>query len=201
MERTPMSFSATGSHRNIGGRGVSTTAFLRNLEDEDEHNQNMYFEESILGMEEESHLTRLLQAKLNELRGGMAEHLLVKDKEDIDQSVVPQSANIILFGPSGSGKSSVIRTVYTALNGIFNLPPELENKLIIKRLSGNEGTIRYTKVQVKPPNTNVLRSGGISYEYKVSGIEMYDTRGQILLNDKEKEALRIMMEVCLRHLG
>lgn len=201
MERTALSFSATGSHRQTGGKGVSTTAFLHNLEHDGGDTQNMYLDESIIGMEEESHLTKLLRSKLDQLRGELTDFLLVKDKEDIDRALVPQSANIILFGPSGSGKSSVIRTVYTALNGIFNLPPELEKKLIIKQLSGNEGTTKYTRVQVKQPRSYVLKSAGMSYEYKVSGIDMYDTRGQILLDDREKEALNIMMDVCVNHSG
>lgn len=45
-------------------------------------------------------------------------------------------ANIILFGPSGSGKSSLIRTFFTSLQQSQVVPKDL----CIKNLLHNEGT-------------------------------------------------------------
>lgn len=197
-----MNFSSSmGSHRTAGGKGISTAAFLNKLESGENDSEQMYMEESIVGMEEESHLTKVLRNKLAEIREEMAEYLILKGVDDIDSSLVPPAANIILFGPSGSGKSSVIRTVYSAVSGSFKLPKEISDQLLIKRLSGNEGTTKFTKIEVKPPKTNVVKSGGISYEYKVSGISMFDTRGQVLLNEKEREALNLMLEVYCNNQG
>lgn len=197
MESRFPQFAGHSSLPSTQRQGVSASSFLKNLEKEDDNSERMRMDESIVGLEEESHLTKLLQGKLQELRHQISEHVLLQSKttDDLDFSQVPSSANIILFGPAGSGKSSVIRTVYSALSGVFKLPRDLEEKLLIKKLNANEGTTRFTKVEIQRPQKNVLKAGGVSYEYKTSGINMYDTRGQILLDEQEMEALKIMMEV------
>ena len=43
-----------------------------------------------------------------------------------------EKCNIILFGPSGSGKSSFIKSLYRSLYNSAIMPPEVMNKLIIK---------------------------------------------------------------------
>ena len=48
--------------------------------------------------------------------------------------------NVILFGPSGSGKSSFIKSLYRSLYNSIYLPPEAVKKLIIKNTDENEGT-------------------------------------------------------------
>lgn len=196
-------FSGQANNRDPQRQGVSANDFLRKLETGEENKANMNLDESIAGLEEESHLTKLLQGKLDELRQQISEYVFLTSKpiDEIDFTLVPSSGNIILFGPAGSGKSSVIRTVYSALHGVFKLPRDLEEKLIIKQLNANEGTTRFTKVEVQRPQKNILKAGGVSYEYKTSGINMFDTRGQILLDDKEKEALNMMMEVEVFDLG
>lgn len=92
------------------------------------------------------------------------------------------NCNIILFGPSGSGKSSFIRTLYRAINGTNILPPEAVNKLIIKNTDENEGTICFTRLHLKESCNNT------------SGILICDTRGHILMNDSEKEQFKVMMQ-------
>lgn len=202
MEGSPH-FSSYSVNKGGQRQGVSATAFLQNLENAEGERELMKMDESIVGVEEESHLTKLLQGKLQELRYQISEFVLLSSRpsNEIDFSLVPSSANIILFGPAGSGKSSVIRTVYSALSGNFDLPPEIADKLLIKKLDANEGTTKFTKVEVQKAQKNILKAGGVSYEYKTSGICMYDTRGQILLDDKEKEALNIMIDVEIYHLG
>ncbi|MCQ2815739.1 MAG: GTPase domain-containing protein [archaeon] len=90
--------------------------------------------------------------------------------------------NIILFGPSGSGKSSFIRSLYKALFNTKVLPPEIIKKLIIKGSDENEGTVCFTKF--------ILQEESLLY----SGIILFDTRGQILMNDKEKEQFKILID-------
>ena len=45
--------------------------------------------------------------------------------------------NVILFGPSGSGKSSFIKSLYRSLYNSIYLPPEAVKKLIIKNTYEN----------------------------------------------------------------
>lgn len=92
------------------------------------------------------------------------------------------TCNIILFGPSGSGKSSFIKTLYRAVYGTSFLPPEAVNKLIIKETDANEGTLCFTRLHLKEESS-------IS-----SGILVCDTRGHILMNEMEKEQFKVIVE-------
>lgn len=91
--------------------------------------------------------------------------------------------NIILFGPSGSGKSSFIKTLYRAIYGNPYLPPEAMAKLIIKSTSENEGTLCFTRLYLKEEN-----------EYS-SAIMICDTRGHIWMDEEEKEQFKVILEV------
>jgi GTPase SAR1 family protein len=89
--------------------------------------------------------------------------------------------NIILFGPSGSGKSSFIKSMYRALYNTSILPPDAINKLVIKNNFENEGTLYFNKLHLKE-------------ETKISsGIIICDTRGHIKMNDNEKEQFKILL--------
>ena len=90
--------------------------------------------------------------------------------------------NIILFGPSGSGKSSFIKSMYRALYNTSILPPDAINKLVIKNNFENEGTLYFNKLHLKE-------------ETKISsGIIICDTRGHIKMNDNEKEQFKILLD-------
>ncbi len=89
--------------------------------------------------------------------------------------------NIILFGPSGSGKSSFIKSMYRSLYNTSILPPDAINKLIIKNTYENEGTLYFNKLHLKEENNNS------------SGIIICDTRGHIKMNDNEKEQFKILL--------
>lgn len=89
--------------------------------------------------------------------------------------------NVILFGPSGSGKSSFIKSLYRALYNNSFLPPEAVKKLIIKNTYENEGTLCFTRLHLKEETPNS------------SGIIMCDTRGHIRMNDDEKEQFKILL--------
>jgi GTPase SAR1 family protein len=45
---------------------------------------------------------------------------------------LPNHADILLFGPAGSGKSSLIRTFYRSLHGIKDLSTDINESIIIK---------------------------------------------------------------------
>ncbi len=89
--------------------------------------------------------------------------------------------NVILFGPSGSGKSSFIKSLYRSLYNSIYLPPEAVKKLIIKNTYENEGTLCFTRLHLKEENK------------LSSGIIMCDTRGHIRMNEDEKEKFKILL--------
>ena len=90
--------------------------------------------------------------------------------------------NIILFGPSGSGKSSFIKSMYRSLYNSSILPPDAMKKLIIKDTFHNEGTLLFSRLHLKEENNNS------------SGFILCDTRGHIKMNDNEKEQFNILIE-------
>lgn len=65
---------------------------------------------------------------------------------------------------------------------------------MIKGLSENEGTTVFTHIELKTGEKSVMRSGSKTYEYSNSGVVVFDTRGQILLDEIEKSHLELMME-------
>ena len=95
-----------------------------------------------------------------------------------------EKCNIILFGPSGSGKSSFIKSLYRSLYNSAIMPPEVMNKLIIKGKYYNEGTINFTKLYLVPSNKSA----------KTSGITLCDTRGHTRMNDLELEQFKVTLE-------
>ena len=93
-----------------------------------------------------------------------------------------EKSNIILFGPSGSGKSSFIKSLYRSLYNSSVLPPEVINKLIIRGNYRNEGTLNFTKLYLVVKTDNN------------TGITICDTRGHFKMNQNEKEQFKIMLE-------
>ena len=90
--------------------------------------------------------------------------------------------NVLLLGPSGSGKSSFIKSLYRALYNSPNLPPEAITKLKIKDVHHNEGTLNFTKLHLVEETKNS------------SGILLCDTRGHVNMNENEKEQFKIMLD-------
>lgn len=63
---------------------------------------------------------------------------------------VPNHIDILLFGPAGAGKTSLIKTFYRALHNCDVLPEQMDGLMTVKGKLQNEGTLKYTRVQVKP---------------------------------------------------
>jgi len=94
--------------------------------------------------------------------------------------------NVILIGPSGSGKSSFIKSLYRALYNSSILPPDASNKLKIKNVYHNEGTLNFTKLHLVEETNNS------------SGIILCDTRGHFKMNENEKEQFKIILDGRVR---
>ena len=63
---------------------------------------------------------------------------------------VPEHLDILLFGPAGAGKTSLIKTFYRSLHHKSTLPEQIMNDLTVKDCNSNEGTTKFTKVIIKP---------------------------------------------------
>ena len=77
--------------------------------------------------------------------------------DELDLNKLPNHADILIFGPSGSGKSSLVKTFFRSLHHRRELPVELEKSLNIKGHTQNEGTTQFMPFILKQPlseNTN-----------------------------------------------
>ncbi len=123
---------------------------------------------------------------IEDMRNNILNYKLLSDKKMFLSSntsdININKCNIILFGPSGSGKSSFIKTLYRALYGTKHLPPEAMSKLIIKETDQNEGTLYFTRLHLKEESN------------QTSGLVICDTRGHIMMNKKELEQFKVLID-------
>jgi len=103
-------------------------------------------------------------------------------------ATLPPHADILVFGPSGSGKSSLIRTFYRALHKVQHVPGDFAERIIVKDTAMNEGTLKYVSAVIKPAKLD-HRGGVVS-----SAIMCHDTRGHIWMDEREQKQLGIMMD-------
>lgn len=137
-------------------------------------------------LEKYNNLNMLKIKHIEDMRNNILSYKLLNDKKMFLTSdmhnISINKCNIILFGPSGSGKSSFIKTLYRSVYGTPFLPPEATTKLIIKDTNENEGTLCFTRLHLKEESSTT------------SGLVICDTRGHIWMNDEEKEQVKVMIE-------
>jgi len=107
---------------------------------------------------------------------------------DLDAGSLPGHADILIFGPSGSGKSSLIRTFYMALHQSQQVPADFADRIIVKDTAMNEGTLKYISAVIKPAKLD--HRGNILS----SSILCHDTRGQIWMDEREQKQLSVIMD-------
>ena len=80
-----------------------------------------------------------MKKQIDELRQQLFDYSVVKTRlhPKLNYDALPNHCEIICFGPSGSGKSSLIRTLYRALHQVKKLPEEYEKILTVKGKSQN----------------------------------------------------------------
>ena len=117
-------------------------------------------------------MSELMVRQVNQLRAALSNfHIIpMRSNPSLNYSVLPNSINLLLFGPSGSGKSSLLRTFFRSYHNTKGLPDEIHHKLVVKGTSHNEGTTLYTTVVIKQENPQIPQE---------HGIKVHDTRGQI----------------------
>ncbi|CAD8178800.1 unnamed protein product [Paramecium pentaurelia] len=129
------------------------------------------------------------------------EQIYKKTCEDLRQKIKTfnqlQRCNIIIFGPSGSGKSSLIRTFNTSLNQTQTLP----EALCIKDLLHNEGTKHFQSINLLQSTKNQIFSKMNSHLIQNCQINILDTRGQINLSSKENKQVELMLEGKVKNMS
>eukprot|EP00743_Colponemidia_sp_Colp-15_P001379 GILK01001513.1.p1 GENE.GILK01001513.1~~GILK01001513.1.p1 ORF type:complete len:393 (-),score=67.46 GILK01001513.1:171-1289(-) len=143
-----------------------------------------------------TNMTELMKKQVDDLRRRVLEYRVVSKRNNpsLDYSCLPNHVDLLIFGPAGSGKSSLIRTFYRALHNTATIPEEILSKIIVKETDQNEGTLLYTSVPLKESTTR--RADVISGEMYggTSAIRVHDTRGQIWMDSKELKQLEFIIQ-------
>ena len=151
------------------------------IEQIDTQNKNTIISES----QENNSLSLIKLKQIEDMRQKILNYKLLTEKSlyfTPSSSSKINRCNVILLGPSGSGKSSFIKSLYRALYNSPNLPPEALQKLKIKDVHHNEGTLNFTKLHLVEETKNS------------SGILLCDTRGHVNMNENEKEQFKIILD-------
>ena len=154
---------------------------IHSIEQDETKNKNTILSES----QEGSSLSIVKLKQIEDMRQKILNYKLLSEKTIyFSQSLSSKinQCNVILLGPSGSGKSSFIKSLYRALYNSPNLPPDAMTKLKIKDVHHNEGTLNFTKLHLVEETKNS------------SGILLCDTRGHVNMNENEKEQFKIILD-------
>ena len=166
--------------KNDSSKDNKNKALKQSIEQPETKNKN-----TIASELQESSLSIVKLKQIEDMRQKILNYKLLTEKT-IYFSRSPSSkinqCNVILLGPSGSGKSSFIKSLYRALYNSPNLPPEAMNKLKIKDVHHNEGTLNFTKLHL------------VEETKDSSGILLCDTRGHVNMNENEKEQFKIILD-------
>ena len=174
--------------RMIGNSPNSFNQLNNNLNNvKRESNENQNNNNILYDSTEGSSLSLIKLKQIEDMRQKILNYNLLTEQQTIFFSTPNNSSklnrcNVILFGPSGSGKSSFIKSLYRALYNSPVLPPDALNKLKIKNIFHNEGTINFTQLFLVEETKNS------------SGIILCDTRGHFRMNENEREQFKIILD-------
>ena len=75
-----------------------------------------------------------MMKQIEDLRVKLENYKVIQNRlsKKLDYDNLPNHADILIFGPAGSGKSSLIRTFYRSLHGTKDVPNENFKDLVIK---------------------------------------------------------------------
>jgi len=136
-------------------------------------------------------MNAIMESQVEEMRRVLSRFKVCASQPDGEPppaSALPPHADILVFGPSGSGKSSLIRTFYMALHKTQRVPPDFAERIIVKDTAMNEGTLKYVSATIKA--ATVDHRGNTTS----SAIMCHDTRGQIWMDEREQRQLGVILD-------
>lgn len=153
------------------------TKLLQMQDEKNEVNESVFVE-----------LEREFEEDLETMRADLKSHALPRES-------ILEHYNVIIFGPTGAGKSSFVRTVFNAYHDEFLEPREISEELVVKDRKSNEGTTKFSIFTLVEYVRNVIKVGERVEERKTAGIRLFDTRGQIYLDNREEAHIDLMLKV------
>jgi len=160
---------------------------IYNNEDNDKFNKriNSDLKESKL-----SNISTAQIKQIEDMRQKIITYKLLSDKimyiNSIQNNQKINKCNIIIFGPSGVGKSSFIQSLYSSLYNNKRLPSKLINNIIIRKRNHDESTLLFTQYNLVQETENN------------SGIMICETNGNLKMNDSEKDQYKIILDGQLK---
>ena len=148
-------------------------------------------------------MNEIMRKQAEEIRSRLVDYHVVSNRlsDKYNYNELPNHCNVLLFGPSGSGKSSLIRTFYQSLYGTRGLTKEIEATIIVKGEKQNEGTTLFSRVILKPAQKKVQDTPVGKMESTSSSIILHDTRGQIWMDEKELAQLELIIQGKVKNLS
>ncbi|EGR34090.1 hypothetical protein IMG5_024610, partial [Ichthyophthirius multifiliis] len=143
----------------------------------------------------------MIKQQNQKLRYELKQYKILKQIQE-NRNILPYQLNLILFGPTGSGKSSLIKTFYQSLNQTDIKDEDSQQKIIIQDLKHNEGTKQLTQILIKDRQKHIIEyQKNQQLIIENSSIYCYDTRGQIYMNQNEFEQINFIIDGKIKNMS
>ena len=162
---------------------IDNTVYNQN-EEKNNYGKESYYQDTKFSELKESKLSAISMAQMmqmEDMRLKLFSYSLLSDKSIYLNSIKGdkniKKCNIILFGPSKSGKSSFIKSLYQSLYNEPYLPEDSISNLIIRNKNNNESTLLFGQYDLILETENN------------SGIMICDTKGNLKKNNNQNNII------------
>ena len=165
-------------------RIISSNDYIENAFNNSNEEKKSIYQDTKLNELKETKLSTISMAQMmqmEDMRLKIFSYSLLSDKSiylnSIKRDMNIQKCNIILFGPSKSGKSSFIKSLYQSLYNEPYLPEDSISNLIIRNKNNNESTLLFSQYHLILETENN------------SGIMICDTKGNLKNNSNQSNII------------
>ena len=162
----------------------SNDYYIENAFNNSNEEKKSIYQDTKLNELKETKLSTISMAQMmqmEDMRLKIFSYSLLSDKSiylnSIKRDMNIQKCNIILFGPSKSGKSSFIKSLYQSLYNEPYLPEDSISNLIIRNKNNNESTLLFSQYHLILETENN------------SGIMICDTKGNLKNNSNQSNII------------